>query len=131
MQRSTLAALAGGFCLSLASLAGSTFAAVTPLAYYRLGEADPGAGASTIGQDPTQDSAGNFDLARNGTPMYTSNVSAVAAANVGSTLAMDFAGATPVPENDHYNLVPAGALPTPPDNWGIEAWVQADTNGAA
>jgi hypothetical protein len=131
MQRATLAVLAGGLCLSLASLAGSTFAAVTPLAYYRLGEADPGAGASTMGQNPTMDSAGNFDLTRNGTPTYTTNVSSAAAANVGSTLAMDFAGTSPAPEGDRYNLLPGAALPTPADDWGIEAWVQADTNGAA
>lgn len=104
---------------------------VTPLAYYRLGEADPGAAPSAVGQDPTQDSAGDFDLTRNGMPTYTGDVSPVAAANVGSTLAMDFAGPTPVPENDRYNLIPSAALPTPADNWGIEAWVQADTNGAA
>lgn len=98
-------------------------AAVTPIAYYRLGEADPGASAGTLGQNPTRDSAGTFDLARNGTPTYSSNVSSTAAANVGSTLSMDFDGAGN--DNDRYNL--AAAVPTPATNWGIEAFVQADT----
>jgi Concanavalin A-like lectin/glucanases superfamily len=44
-------------------------------AYYRLGDADPGATPGTIGNDPTQDLFGDdFDLERFGSPRYSSDV---------------------------------------------------------
>lgn len=120
MLRTNLILVAAASALAFPMFAS---AAVTPIAYYRLGEADPGASAGTLGQDPTMDSAGAFHLARNGTPTYSSNVSSTAAANVGSTLSMDFDGSAP--DNDRYNF--GTALPTPATNWGIEAFVQTDS----
>jgi hypothetical protein len=44
-------------------------------AYYRLGDADPGATPGVIGNDPTQDSFGDdLDLARFGSPRYSADV---------------------------------------------------------
>src|SRR5436305_5409522 len=44
-------------------------------AYYRLGDDDPGAAASQLGQDPTRDSfSDGLDLTRFGAPRYSADV---------------------------------------------------------
>src|SRR5437016_6119287 len=78
--------------------AGSARAAVTPLAYYRLGEDDPalvGPGPSNLGANPTLDhTANHYDLTRKGVPQNSIDVAPGAAANTGSTMSMQFASKT-------------------------------------
>lgn len=102
---------------SLALLPTLAMATVTPLAYYHLGEADPGALAGNTGNATTVDSAGTFNLTtRDGTPKYSSDVAASAVQHTGSTLSMLFNGST-----DDYTGPRVSALT---DNFGIEAWVK-------
>ena len=97
-------------------LTGLAEAAVNPLAIYRLGDADPGATAGAVGNDPTAASVGSADLARTGEPTYSAEV----APFVESSLAMRFDG-----DDDRYE----GALLTDAiDNFGVEAWVKSDGN---
>lgn len=97
---------------------GSAHAAVTTVASYRLGEADPGAVAGGAGADPTRASIGSVDLVRSGAPVYSSQTPPT----VASSLSMRFAGGA-----DRYT----GALiSSATDNFGIEAWVRSDGNTA-
>jgi len=90
MRRHVLFVLAiGGFFLSSAATQCSASAFVRG-AWYRLGDADPGATAGSVGNDPTIDSfADGLNLARVGSPHYTSDVPALGPA--GNKLAMAFA----------------------------------------
>lgn len=97
----------------------SLHAAIDTLAYYRLGEADPGAFPSNIGQNPTFDSGLNhLNLARFGTPHYSPDVGAL-----GSTVSMSFDPAT----LDAYYRDPIAA---PSDNLGIQGWVKSSGQGS-
>ena len=91
--------------LSLASC--GAWAQLNLAAWYRLGEADPGATPGGPGANPTIDSAGVFDLARVGAPTYSLTPA--------SSLSMAFSGA------DGYRNGAPVSLAT--DNFGIEAWV--------
>jgi hypothetical protein len=100
---------------------GMTYADVTSVGYYRLGEADPGAVAGNTGNPTTTDSSGaGMNLTYwTGTQNYSSSVAASAAATTGSSLSMDFAG------NGFY-LTQANCLTAATDNFGIEGWFNAD-----
>lgn len=113
------ALLAVAVMLVAANLAQAT---VTAAGYYRLGEADAGAVAGNPGNATTEDSgANNMDLTNwTGTQTYSSNVAASAAAAVGSSLSMDFAG------NGFY-LTQADCLTDATDNFGIEGWFNIDS----
>ena len=68
-------------CLASAFLSG---------AYYRLGDADPGAAAGAVGNDPTVDSfSGTLNLSRTGSPHYAADVPARGPAE--NKLSMSFA----------------------------------------
>src|SRR5690242_2044748 len=96
-------------------------AAVVPIAWYKLGEDDPGAVANAAGQNPTQDSTANsFDLARAGSPTYRADT---APNSLGSTLSMELNGAT-----DYYSRT--NAVTTLTSNVGIEAWAKPDAAAA-
>jgi len=85
-------------------------------AYYRTGEADPGAAAGSPGNDPTADSIGFLDLPIGaGTPAYSNNTP-----QPGSRLSLDFSGA-----GKYYERT--GPVTTATDNWGVEAWVLANS----
>jgi hypothetical protein len=90
-------------------------AAITVLAQYRLGEADPGAAPGLLGANPTVASVGTSGLARIGEPSY--GLPRPPFQN--STLAMAFDGA-----DDRYDL--SAVLTTATDNFGIEAWVKSN-----
>src|SRR5213078_1953747 len=77
---------------TLLALATSSHAAVTNVAWYRLGEKDPGAVSGQIVSSASVDLIGPRPLRRFGTPRYTNNVSAVAAGQLGSSLAVSFNG---------------------------------------
>lgn len=120
MRAISQALLSGCVVLCLALGAG---AATNTIAYYRLGEDDPGAGPSTLGQDPTRDHSPNkLDLNRFGSPHYSSNVAPGAAAVTGSIVAMQF---SPQTLDAYYRLNPVTTLT---DNVGIEAWVNTTTD---
>lgn len=87
---------------------------VATVAYYRLGEADPGAQAGGTSADPTIDSAGNLDLVVNGNPPTYSAQTGVS----GSTLCVNV---------DAGGYQYDGAILTNAQNWGVEAWVLSDT----
>lgn len=89
-------------------------AAVTTVAQWRLGEADPGAQGGQIGNATTTPSVGALPLDRFGAPFYTSAVPPIT-----STLALQFDGA-----DDRYSA--AGTPSDATDNFGIEAWVRSN-----
>lgn len=101
---STLAVL-----LALLSLAASpAVAVITPMAYYRLGEDDPGAMAGNPGGATTFDQLGGTNLTlSSGAPIYSASTP-----HAGSTLSMDFAPGG--------NYTASSALINQVDNWGIE-----------
>ena len=112
----------GAATIALALSSFPAQALVTDVARYRLGEADPGAVAGAVGDNPTVDSAGALDLTRFDAPTYSADVPPT---NV-STLAMHFDGI-----DDRYSV---GSIASPvTDNFGIEAWAKSDgsTSGVA
>lgn len=119
---------AGNYSVRLSGLSGSVTSSVvvvkvlpagspgvTALAYYRLGEKDPGAVAGQPGTDPSLDSAGTNHLAVIGLPPVYSAGTGIK----GSTLCLAVDG------SGGYGL--GAPLVTNNDNWGIEAWVATDS----
>lgn len=87
-------------------------AAVTTVAYYKLGEADPGAVVGATAANPTVASAGSVNLPRIGAPVYS-------AQNIvrPTPIAVAFNGSS-----DGFRV--AAPISTVTDNFGIEAWVR-------
>ena len=79
---------------------------------WRLGDDDPGAAAGNIGNAQTLDTT---NLNRSGDPTYSSNTP-----GAGSALSMEFDG-----NGDFYSV--GSVVSTATDNFGIEAWVNADS----
>jgi hypothetical protein len=98
-------------------------AAVTNVAWYRLGENDPGAASGLGVTSATTDRVGANHLRPFGGPLYTGAVSADAASRLGSTLAVQFNGASQFLSNA---LVSAAR-----DNFGLEAWVKPNSTSGA
>jgi hypothetical protein len=97
-------------------------------AYYRLGEDDPGAVASAIGNDPTIDSFGDkLDLTRYGSPRYWADVPA--RGPLGDSLSMAFAneglGGPAFPgvygRSSSLSMIEQG--------YALETWVKAGPTG--
>jgi concanavalin A-like lectin/glucanase superfamily protein len=108
IRTTTLAALLTFLLSALPALA-----TVTVVARYHLGEGDVTAVSGGIGQDPTTDSVGGFNLARFGSPTYT----LATPFSIGSTYSMSFNGV-----DQRYGLATNPSVVT--DNFGIEAWFQ-------
>jgi hypothetical protein len=93
-------------------------------AYYRLGDADPGAAAASIGANPTLDSFGDgIHLARFGNPRYSADVPPLGPA--GNKLAMAFANeglGGPAFPGSYGRAEP---LPMVEQGMALEAWVRA------
>lgn len=101
------------FAMLLASEASAT---IIPVAWYRMGEADPGAVAGNTSNNPTEDStANNLDANRTNTPVYSADTGAG-----GSTLSMDFEQS----ESDEFSR---SVVTTATDNFGIEAWFKFES----
>ena len=116
--RQTIAVLVAAALLVAAG--GVAQAATTTVALYRLGDDDPGAVAWNTGNAQTLPGVGGTNLNIVGDPTYTSNTP-----GPGSALAMDFDGT-----GDSYSV--GSVLSTVTDNFGVEAWVAADsTSGNA
>lgn len=101
-------------------------AAVTVAAHYRLGDADPGAAAGNLGNDPTLDSTTHgLHLTRRGTPHYSSDVPYFLPRPDRLSMRFDnnpaYVGPGPVAEDGYFRMTPV-SMPTA--NWGIEAWVK-------
>jgi hypothetical protein len=103
-------------------------AVVSVQAFYRLGDADPGAAPGNLGDNPTVDSGpGGIDLARHGTPHYSADVPFNSPTAVGDHLSMFFnnnpavVGPGPLADDGYTH---ATQVPLPSINWGIEAWVK-------
>src|SRR6266852_4819761 len=107
---------------TLLALATSSLAAVTNVAWYRLGEKDPGAASGQIVSSASVDLVAGHNLKRFGGPRYTNNVSPAAASQLGSSLAVLFNGV-----NQFYSNT---VVSTARNNFGIEAWVHPDAAGA-
>ena len=107
------------FVLSAIGLQLSTVhASVTNIVWYRLGEADPGAASGTVATN-SNDLIGTRNLKVSGSPFYTNAVSTSASNHVGSSLAVQFSGAS-----QYFNTsVFFGAT----NNFCIEAWVNPNT----
>src|SRR6185436_5526992 len=88
-------------------------ATVTNVAWYRLGDNDPGAASGQVVNSTTTDFVGVRNLNRFGSPVYTNSV-ASDAANLGSTLAVRFSGSGQFYSN--------AVVTTARDNFGIEVW---------
>lgn len=95
--------------------ASSGRAEITLLAWYRMGEADPGAAAKMAATNPTVDSTGRErGLLRLGAPFYSANT-----AVPGSSLAMVF---RPAAAAGYYSPTP---IIKGTDNFGVSCWVKA------
>lgn len=107
LARWTVAALVCG--------AGIADAAVTTVAYYKLGEADPGAVVGATAANPTLPTTGAVNLPRIGSPVYS------AQSFVRPTpIAVAFNGST-----DGFRVNAPISAAT--DNFGIEAWVRPNS----
>src|SRR5580765_1823867 len=105
---------------TLFAFAAGGHAAVTNVAWYRLGEMDPGAVSGHVVNSTTLDLLGMNHLKRIGGPLYTNAVSK-AAGQIGSSLAVQFNGVNEFCSN--------AVVTTARNNFGIEAWIA--TLGAA
>lgn len=90
--------------------------AVTPVAWYRLGENDPGAASGSAVTNTTSDSVGGNHLKQFGSPLCTSAVSTDAITQVASSLGVQLNGTGQYFSN--------AVLTTAVNNFGIEAWVR-------
>ena len=123
MAHPTHALLAGAILLGCA---GTGWASTQTLAYYRLGDDDPGAHPLMLGQDPTLDSGpSKLNLSRFGSPHYSDDVAKSAAIGTGSLLSMRFDAQT---LDAYYRLGPVTKLT---DDVGIEAWVKTTADPTA
>src|SRR5215207_11724552 len=97
-------------------------AAVTNVAWYRLGENDAGAANGLAVPNTTTDLVGGNHLKQYNGPLYTGAVSSGASNRVGSSLAVNLNGVNQFFSN--------AVVSTAVDNFGIEAWVKPNsTNG--
>jgi hypothetical protein len=94
----------------------SVHATVTNVAWYRLGENDPGAFSGREVTNVTYNLVSTNHLNPYGFPSYTNNVSTNAAAQLGSSLAVHFNGFSQYFSNAVFT--------TDIDNFGVEAWVK-------
>jgi hypothetical protein len=117
------------FSASAVVLPASTCRAIAIVqgAYYQLGDADPGAAAGAVGNDPTADTFSNhLDLSRIGSPHYSANVPARGPS--GDSLSMQFAnvglGGPAIlgfyGRPDSLSMVQQG--------YALEAWVKTGPN---
>src|SRR5437899_1411955 len=121
MKTSLPFAAASRLCLVFVlTLTSGAHATVTNLAWYRLGENDPGAVSGQVVNSTTMDFVGVNHLERLGSPSYTDSVSTNAANRVGSSLAVLFNGI----DQSYSN---ATVVSTLLNNFGVEAWVRLDT----
>jgi hypothetical protein len=106
-------------CAALFLSAVVLHATVTNLAWYRLGENDPGAANGQTVNSNAVDLLGLHPLNRAGVPQYTSATDPNAAGQLGSSLAVLFGGS-----NQSYSNA---VFTTARNNFGLEAWVQPGT----
>ena len=92
------------------------------VAWYRLGENDPGAANGGTVTTTTRDLIGTKHLKQYGGPLYTNAVSAEARNRIGSSLAVQFNGTSQYLSN----ALVSSAI----DNFGIEAWVKPNNVNA-
>ena len=102
---------------------GANSTLLSNVAWYRLGEADPGAFGGDLVQSTTRDSAGSNHLQRLGNPSYTDFVSADATTHVGSTLGVQFSG-----QNQSFSNRVATTVV---DNFGVELWIRPNSGNGA
>ena len=101
--------------LSLAFSAVS-HAAVTNVAWYRLGENDPGAASGVVVSGFTTNLIGSQNLIPFGSPRYTNRFATTAASQVGSSLSVNFNGTSQYLSN--------AIISSAVDNFGLEVWVK-------
>jgi hypothetical protein len=101
--------------LTFLALATCAPAAVTPVAWYRLGENDPGAAPGQAVTGTTRDLLGVNPLIAFGSPLYTNQASPLVAGRIGSSLAVLFNGAS--------QMYSDAVVTTARNNFGLEAWV--------
>ncbi|HEX5219678.1 MAG TPA: hypothetical protein VFZ59_08935 [Verrucomicrobiae bacterium] len=102
----------------LLTVSTASHAAVTTVAWYRLGDNDPGAAPGIAVSGFTSNLTGIHNLLPFGAPRYTDHYAAAAAAQVGSRLAINFNGTSQYLSN--------GIVSSAVDNFGLEAWVKPD-----
>src|SRR6185503_12371429 len=92
-------------------------AAITVVAWYRLGENDPGAVSGGAVTNSTTDLVGTRHLPQFGSPLYTDAVSTLASNRVASSLGVQFNGTS-------QWLLTNATVSSAVNNFGIEAWVK-------
>lgn len=111
--------------VAVTALVSAAHATIIPVSYHRLGETDPSAAAGNTGNNPTDDAVGSNNLARTGSPVYSSNIAASAVLHTASTLSMNFG--SPNGGNVYAQGSPVTAATS---NFGMEGWFNlADTSG--
>lgn len=92
------------------------------MAWYRLGENDPGAASGLAVTNTTTDLLGLHHARQVGSPRYTNAVSPSASNGLGSSLAVHFIGTNQFFTN--------AIVSTATNNFGVEAWVKPNNTNA-
>jgi N-acetylneuraminic acid mutarotase len=116
-MKSVISTNASGAALALLLFSvPSAHATVSTVAWWTLGDNDPGAANGGTARTTTTDLTGVHPLSRLGTPHYTSDVAALASDQLDSSLAVQFSGSAQC----YTNAIVATAR----NNFGLEAWIQ-------
>jgi sugar lactone lactonase YvrE len=108
--------------VAIVGVAWPSFAAITVLDYWRLGEDEPSPGPAVI--STTTDPIGDHALTASGRPFYIGDVSVAAAGHTGSTLGF---WNSPSVTATNGSYLHGAVISNLADNFGIECWVNPDT----
>jgi hypothetical protein len=114
--------------------ASSAAAAIQPIAWYRLGDDDPGAVAGAVGNNPTLDHTLNhLDLTRAGAPHYSADVPVNAAVSPApdklSMKFFNFTGPLEIPQPEPNYYMRNGPAVSNTGAYALEAWVKSSPLG--
>ncbi len=120
--------------LAAAAWSAAARAAVQPIAWYRLGDDDPGAAAGNVANNPTLDHTLNhLDLTRAGAPHYSAdvpaNVAAAASADKLSMKLFNFTGPLDIAQPEPNYYMRGGAVTSTSAAYALETWVKSSPLG--
>jgi hypothetical protein len=120
--------------LAAAAWSAAARAAVQPIAWYRLGDDDPGAAAGNVANNPTLDHTLNhLDLTRAGAPHYSAdvpaNVAAAASADKLSMKLFNFTGPLDIAQPAPNYYMRGGAVTSTSAAYALETWVKSSPLG--
>jgi len=117
LMKNRIALVAAVACAALQTV--PSHATVTTVAWYRLGEGDPGAAVGATATN-TIDSAGAKNLTFQGNAHYANDVTPIAAGHAGSSLSINFTSGA---------YATRSVVSTATDNFGVECWVKPTALG--